>query len=504
MKTKNSPFLVTVTAAVALCGLANAHIVALGWKPMGGGTLQFSALHWHGNQDQDVTLGALIFDGVSYPFTSTLQNTSSISGFSGGLVNAGYATWNPGTGTINTTGASSNDGSLVDDWLIVTISGVGQGSHTVTADSGPGQLTEWTLDGGLDTFDLVFSGGGEIELASTLQATSISVSRTLTSVAASRLFSLRSGLGGGNVGGGSGSYGDSSAAGASPGSSAGSSSYSAKGDAKSPIAPPPGAAYSEWEVYGHAFHVSEDQDGMVSNNQQLRSDTSIDISGASVGVECRFTPNWTAGFAFSASRTDIDIDNGISTDFDSFALVPYVSYFRPSAVANGDFYAGLLYAYADHDYDMKTGNVSDSADGESHQVEFATGLNFRSGALGHGPYATIRWIDGEIDGHNFSAGEDVDYESLATQLGYQVSYPIALVGGTLVPQGRVGWEHEFKEDQGRFAGIPLAELDEDLAVVGAGIGYYANNGWNAILDYEGRFGSDTDSHYIGLKVGKVF
>jgi uncharacterized protein with beta-barrel porin domain len=53
-------------------------------------------------------------------------------------------------------------------------------------------------------------------------------------------------------------------------------------------------------------------------------------------------------------------------------------------------------------------------------------------------------------------------------------------------------------------GLPLDSRDEDLAVVGAGIGYWWDNGWNLGLEYEGRFGSETEAHYGGVRAGKEF
>ena len=62
----------------------------------------------------------------------------------------------------------------------------------------------------------------------------------------------------------------------------------------------------------------------------------------------------------------------------------------------------------------------------------------------------------------------------------------------------------MRSDQGHLGAIPLGELDEDLAVLGAGVGYYMNCGWNVVLDYEGRLGSNSTSNYVSLKAGIEF
>lgn len=349
----------------------------------------------------------------------------------------------------------------------------------------------------IELFEEAIGVRSDQPVVSALHAASISLTRTLTRDVGARLYRLRTGIRSEPV------------QGTPP-----APSYSAKDgakDAKTPIVMP--SDYCKWEVYGQIYYYSEDQDKQFrtlstapgqSIRIQTHGKTSIDTFGGTVGFEYDFNSNWSAGFAIGAAGTRIDVDPGFDADVDSLAFIPYVSYYRPNAVGGGDFYADLLYAYTDHDYDMDQGPVSDSADGRAHQLEFTTGLNFRGGQLVHGPYASLRWIDGEIDDSVFTGGNDIDYKSLATQLGYQVSYPVALGRGTLVPQGRVAWEHEFEESQGSFAGLPLGELDEDLAVLGAGIGYYTHGGWNVVLDYEARLGSKSDSHYVSLKVGKEF
>lgn len=155
------------------------------------------------------------------------------------------------------------------------------------------------------------------------------------------------------------------------------------------------------------------------------------------------------------------------------------------------------------------GIATGSPDGDFHQIELTTGLNYASGSLIHGPYASLRWLDGSIDGYT-EAGPgaaiypSADFESLATNLGYQVSYPMQLAGGVLVPQARAAWEHEFETDATGAFGLPGGAVDDDLAILGTGLGYYLNSGWNVALDYEARLGSENQSHYVGLKAGYEF
>jgi uncharacterized protein YhjY with autotransporter beta-barrel domain len=502
MKIKKETYAM-LAAILATGSIADAHIVALGWNALPGGSVQFSALHWHGNSEPD---GYLLFDGVEYPFTSFIWDTPTITGFDGGLINSDYATWTPGSGTINA--VDTGDG-LQTNWLTVTVPNVTGGTHTIG--SSDIALTEWTLDGDLAEFEFDFTGGGDSAalLSSTLRLTSISVARTVTRDVGDRLFRMRAGR---------------PQAGGQQAAAAPAAATDAKGgmvqSSKSPIMMP--AETRNWEVYGTVFYFTEDQDQQnlsahTANGalvtRTVHPDTSVDIFGGNAGFEYRFNNRVSAGFAVGASTTDVDMTTIGSSDIDTLALMPYVSYYQEDLLGAADFYADALYAYGMNEYDTRRlsggGIATGSPDGDFHQIELTTGLNYASGSLIHGPYASLRWLDGSIDGYT-EAGPgaaiypSADFESLATNLGYQVSYPMQLAGGVLVPQARAAWEHEFETDATGAFGLPGGAVDDDLAILGTGLGYYLNSGWNVALDYEARLGSENQSHYVGLKAGYEF
>jgi len=279
-----------------------------------------------------------------------------------------------------------------------------------------------------------------------------------------------------------------------------------------------------WEVYGSLFYYTEDQDSQLQRvpgivggpNGGLRlvhPSTDLDIFGGNVGIERHFNENWSAGFALGGSTTDVDMTFAGSSDIDTFSVTPYVSFYQADALGAADFWADLMYSHGFHEFDVQRltagGIAVGSPDADTDQLEFTTGVNFQSGNVTHGPYAGLRWIDGTIDsytevGPGGGAFPEQDVESLASLLGYQLSFPIQTSAGTLVPQVRGAWEHEFEDDANSLFGFPLGERDEDIAVLGAGIGYYFNGGWNTVLDYEARLSSNIEGHYVSLKVGKEF
>jgi uncharacterized protein YhjY with autotransporter beta-barrel domain len=279
-----------------------------------------------------------------------------------------------------------------------------------------------------------------------------------------------------------------------------------------------------WEIYGSLYYYTEEQDaqsgfvpGIVGGPNgglvPIHPSTDVDIFGGNIGIERHFTENWSAGLALGLANTDVDMTFAGSSDADTFAITPYISYYRADAFGSADYWADLMYSHGFHEFDIQRltglGLASGSPDADTDQLEFTTGVNFGSGSVVHGPYGGLRWIDGSIDsytevgpGGGFFPEQDI--ESLASTLGYQLSFPIALSRGTLVPQVRGAWEHEFEDDANALFGVPLGERDEDTAVLGAGIGYYCQSGWNAVLDYEARLSSNIEGHYVSLKVGKEF
>ena len=158
----NSQKNILVTAALGLGFLATsaqAHMVGLGWSDLGGGLVQFDALHWHGAQTAASVAGDyMIIDGTNYYFTSVTNNAGSMTGLSGALVNSSYSSFSGNTlfalGTLSGLGTGP-----VDDWMHVVVALSG-GTHTMNAPFGSGGLTSWTLNNNISTatFSLPDSG----------------------------------------------------------------------------------------------------------------------------------------------------------------------------------------------------------------------------------------------------------------------------------------------------------------------------------------------------------
>ena len=362
-------------------------------------------------------------------------------------------------------------------------------------------LTGAELDSNLESillnlFNEVTTGGTPVAFVSGSRSGSLITVRTMSRDVSNRLRHIRAI---------SGSVPDEHAAillGANGGAGSG---------AKGGISPQIVLHRPTWEAWGQVYAFTENQDNQVGPGSILiHPDLEIDVYGGSVGVDRQLNRNWAIGIALGAAKTDMDMRTVGDIDMDSISISPYASYSRNNAWRGASVYADLFYAYGSHDYDTRrTGGAVGSTDGESHQIELNTGLIFQRNSINHGPYTEIRYTTGDIDAYTETgpgalAVASTSYDSFTTQLGYQVSRDYSVKLGKLTPSARIGWEHEFKPDQGSIGAIDLGERDEDVGVLGVGMRLQSSNNWFLSTDYEFRKGSDTESHYIGLNLSKEF
>jgi hypothetical protein len=342
-----------------------------------------------------------------------------------------------------------------------------------------------------DIDDLFLSG---LAMNSGIGAAGVSVARTSTRDVAERLFHFPTGI-------------DTAAS--TPNAAV---ATDAKGGlAKTPIMPPQEAT-RRWEVYGALYFYSESQDsqlvrvgpndpGTIPGFLQVHPGTEIEMFGGTVGIEHHFDEHWSAGFALGGASSDVEMTLAGSSEIETLALTPYVSYSREDLLGSADFWAGLLYSRGLHDFEIRRFAATG-------QLEFLNGINFQSGPVTHGPFAGVRWIEGSIESYNevgpTGLFPEQDLKSIASLLGYQIAVPIRMSAGMLVPTFRATWEHEFDDEANNLFGIAMGDRDADAAVLGAGVACYFDGGWNVAFDYEARISSHVEGHYAGLKAGYEF
>src|SRR4029450_5082169 len=166
-----------------------------------------------------------------------------------------------------------------------------------------------------------------------------------------------------------------------------------------------------------------------------------------------------------------------------------------------------------------------------HHFSFSAGAgyDFRQGALTFGPLARLQYFKLKIDGYqekltNTQPGfgwalalDSQDVESLTTVLGGRASYAISTGLGVLLPQVRLEWEHEFKNDSriltAQFLNDPQRQPirfttdspDRNYANIGVTLSATFRGGIAAFIDYETVLGlANVSRHDITLGIRGEF
>jgi outer membrane autotransporter protein len=268
----------------------------------------------------------------------------------------------------------------------------------------------------------------------------------------------------------------------------------------------------------------------------------FDTYGLTGGIDYRFTDNLVFGVALSYHDVDADFDDkptvsGGSVDADGWGGFLYGTWYSDR------FYVDGLAGYAKTDYDTKrkifipnnnasnpliSGNIDETAKGspDSDDYTLGVGAGYRlgQGALSYGPYARVTYYEVDIDDYQEKGAEasglnlKVDgqnWESLTSVLGAQVSYAFSQSFGVLVPQGQVGWVHEFENDSEEFSAVYVddprqnqlrAETndpDRDYFELGLGVSAVFKRGTQAFVYYDTVLGFDDVTDHIFTVGGRM-
>lgn len=292
------------------------------------------------------------------------------------------------------------------------------------------------------------------------------------------------------------------------------------------VAPAPGTI--EWFASGD-FGQFETEGGGLSAGAEG------DTWAGSVGVEFAPVKDIVLGLGITGVESDQDLGNGLGgMDLDGVAVSGYASW------TPGPFWVDALYSYGHFENSLHRQTMTDGlafADPEasSHAVSLNGGWNLELGRVLTGPYAGLRYLSGDLDGYRERGGgrealtvEGQDYESRVTELGWQVSLPLATALGRVTPQLRASWERENLSDDdrvgaqltqspfGRLHGGGLVGVDgvrmsgqsgdrkEDWLSLGAGVLIELNDWSSIILDYEENFRSGGSERYAGVRASFRF
>jgi outer membrane autotransporter protein len=247
--------------------------------------------------------------------------------------------------------------------------------------------------------------------------------------------------------------------------------------------------------------------GLMLSYEDTKSNFDAELPGAG------FTPTGDAG--------GMKAETIAATVFASFSLSE-----------NAWFDASAGYAWSDNDFRRNaifqpstrtlTRDVRavGSADGKQYFVAAGAGFDLSDGPMSFGPYVRARYVKSKIDGYAEtdlnSTGLQLEVDrqkasSLTTVIGASASYAISASWGVVVPQARLEYEHEFKDDARatitRFAldpndvrfAVTTDAPDRNYFNAGLGLLFVLPNGVMPFVDYEGLFGyRNFDRHRVTL------
>ena len=187
------------------------------------------------------------------------------------------------------------------------------------------------------------------------------------------------------------------------------------------------------------------------------------------------------------------------------------------------FVNGII-SYASLDYDLERNSLVDSesritgdTDGSLFSVGSTTGYQYQIDKITVTPTAGIRYTTLGLDSYTETGGlgldVDDDVDTLITELGATASATYDLDKGWQVsPNIRLAWEHEYlgeeEEVTARIGGQTFTqegfEREQDTINVGVGIELSNSDKLSISLDYDGRIGSDFESHSGSLNLRYSF
>jgi outer membrane autotransporter protein len=288
-----------------------------------------------------------------------------------------------------------------------------------------------------------------------------------------------------------------------------------------------------------------DRDG---SDDQTERGFDGDAWAAELGFDYRFSDRLIVGTILAYQETDSDFDqenagvnftpapNAGDMESDGYSITVF------SAYNIGDnLYVDASLGYGSTDYTFRRRSVFQEStrttqqtdvdaradtDGDEFWGSLNAGYDFQSGAFGFGPYAGLIYNRNDIDSYTeadlLNSGlnmhvNDTDLESFLGQLGFRTSYAFSTSNSVIVPQLRLDYNHQFKDDapvstlvyaldasQTNY-NITGIERDDNFFNLGFSVVAVFPHGWIPFIDYEIMLGyDDLDRSNLTMGLRKEF
>ena len=246
----------------------------------------------------------------------------------------------------------------------------------------------------------------------------------------------------------------------------------------------------------------------------------VTTGGFTLGVDYKLTPNFALGVNAGYARTGLNLNHGGRITVDGGKLGLYATYFTRGFYADAAVSGGLN-GYSTRRSALR-GDARGSENGGELNALFATGYDWKVGALTLGPTANFQYTYASLGSFTESGSlAPLHYgsqhgESLRSAVGAKASYDWKIGGVLIRPEVRASWQHEygttayainssFAHGGGGTFTTHGPETGRDRLLLGAGFAVQWSERTSTYVYYDGEFGrSNFDSHNISGGVRVAF
>ena len=251
----------------------------------------------------------------------------------------------------------------------------------------------------------------------------------------------------------------------------------------------------------------------------------FNTGGVSVGMDKRISDNFAAGVGFGYGHDNTDVgQNGTNSTSDSYSLAAYAS-LNPTPSTFIDGLAGYQWLSFDSRRYVSTDGslLNGQRDGTQWFASLSGGYLYRNDALLISPYGRLDLANANLD--SFTEHGDSIYalnymgqtvKTTTTSIGVHADYVFKEDFGTVAPQIRIEYEHDFQGSSNAtmtyadlIAGpIYRAQVDplaRNHYLIGIGANWQFNNNLIIRLEYDNQLDTgDQDNQSILLNIQKKF
>jgi outer membrane autotransporter protein len=241
------------------------------------------------------------------------------------------------------------------------------------------------------------------------------------------------------------------------------------------------------------------------------------MGGIAGGFDYLLSANLIGGAGIGYFYTDVNLDqNSGNGKINDFAGSIYGTYFKER------FYLEGVLSYGRNDYDstrhIAFGSLQRTANnkhyGNAYSGSLEGGYNLWAQEWIFQPLASLGYVylDEEAFDEEGAGGANLSVDArqtsnLRSELGLRVSRAFKVDGGSVIPELKAAWLHDFDIDDrhitASFNGFPGAaftvagrDIERDGALIGAGITYLHKSGISVSLVYDGEFWGSYNSNGV--------